>query len=212
MTISSISGSSTGTWKSLINAVITQINAAFASRPYVWADSTARLAQTGMTIGETGYQTDTQVTYRATSSTATVAWSSPWITYTPTLTNVAVGTGGSALSSFKYRYVGGNIQVKGSLVLGTSGASVGSNPKFTLPVNREALTHPYQMIPGGSLYDTSSVVQRVAGVAADNTSVDTVRFYFLTPTGGNYDWPTALLPWTWAAGDAFFVDFQYTPA
>jgi hypothetical protein len=212
--IPAIAGSDTGTWKSLVNAVIALINGKFNSRPYIWANDSARttfLATAAGVIGEYGYQTDTQTTYRLTSTTTAVAWESPWITYTPTVANVAVGTGGSALSAAAYRYVGGVVEVDIRLILGTSGQSVGSTPTLTLPITARALTHTNMVFPGfGSIQDTSTSDLRVAFVQATTTTV--VRFAHITPSGIGFAVPTATVPWTWAAGDSFQVRFNYVPA
>lgn len=184
---------------------------AIAARPYIWADAAARAAQTGMTVGQFGYQTDTGVQYRATGATTAVAWESDWITYTPTLTNVAVGTGGSALNAAAYRYVGGVVEVEIRLILGSSGQSVGSTPTITLPVTSRALTHTNMVLEGfGSIHDTSASDLRVAFMQATSTTV--ARFAFLLPSGINFTVPTATVPWTWAAGDSFQLRFSYVPA
>jgi len=57
-------GSVVGGWVAAFNTVISLINGRFASRPYRWANSSARTAQAGMTAGEVGYQVDTATVYR----------------------------------------------------------------------------------------------------------------------------------------------------
>lgn len=50
-----------------VAALATSIQTAFSKRQlhsYLWADATARGAQAGMSAGDTGYQTDTNVYYR----------------------------------------------------------------------------------------------------------------------------------------------------
>lgn len=61
-------------------------------------------------------------------------------TYTPSLTNIAIGTGGSAENTASYVYVGesgaggaGLMIANGTIVLGTSGASVSGQPTVGLP-------------------------------------------------------------------------------
>jgi hypothetical protein len=55
--------------------------------------------------------------------------------YTPTLTNMDVGTGGSADNSARYTYAHGILNCSGTIVFGTSGTTFpgGSNEKIGLP-------------------------------------------------------------------------------
>lgn len=161
-------------------------------------------------LGSKTVLTSDEITSRWNGS-AWVAWESDWITYTPTLTNVAVGTGGSALNSARYRYTSGVVEVDIRLVLGSSGASVGSIPTITLPVTSRALTHTNMVFPGfGSIHDTSASDLRVAFMQATSTTV--ARFAHIVPSGIGFTVPTATVPWTWAAGDSFQVRFTYVPA
>lgn len=207
MSIPVISGSSTGTWKSLVNTVIGLINAQFAKRPYVWADSTARLAQTGMTVGEMGYQTDTQVTYRATSATATQPWSSPWITYTPTLTNVTLGTG--SVTEYRYQYTNGTVRVDFYIRLGTGGALTGA-PTMTLPATAVALRYLSMTYDGvGSAQNAANNVYPIS-IAAASASTTSVQF-FSTVTGA-YAALSATAPHTWALNSVLQGKFRFEPA
>ena len=204
--IPAISGSSTGTWKSLVDAVISLINGKFNSRPYIWANAAARTAQTGMTIGEYGYQTDTQVTYRAISATTTEVWQSTWITWSTAPTNLAVGTGGSALQQQKYKYIGGRVFFDCKYVLGTSGASMGTAPVINLPVT---LVRPssrfFKLSAAVGMFDTSATAQ-ADGLATLNalSAVQVLATYLVGATSTSI---TATAPWTWAAGDELAVQF-----
>lgn len=140
------------------------------------------------------------------------AWAKNFTTYTPTVTGFTVGTGGAAASSFKYRREGKMIRVKFRLTLGTSGASVGSSPNFTLPVNAVTPVHLLQAYAGlGSAFDVSAT--NIAGVimVAENSTVDKVRMYTIAATyaAGAI---TASLPWVWAAGDTIQGEFTYEAA
>jgi hypothetical protein len=176
-----------------------------------FADATARdAAITSPTLGMRCVLTSDEVTYRYNGS-GWKAWESGWISFTPTLSNIAVGTGGSASSSCRYRYVGGQVEAEYKLVLGTSGASVGSTPTATLPVTAEALTHTLMVLDGlGSMFDSSGSDLRVAFMQLTSTTV--ARFAYITPSGIGFTIPTASLPWTWAAGDAIHMTIRYTPA
>jgi len=209
--IPAVVGSTVGGWVAAINTVIGLINGRFASRPYVWANSTARLAQTGMTVGEYGYQTDTQVTYRATSSTATVPWSSPWITYTPTLTNITLGAG--SVTRYRYRYEQGMVRDEYFIQLGTSGMAMGSTPTKTLPVtaSTNASTPSFRAADGNVYaFDSSTLASHI--IAALITSATVVRFstpgYSTTAPAGI----SSTAPFTWAASDVIFGSNLYEPA
>lgn len=206
--IPAISGSSTGTWKSLVNAVISLINGKFNSRPYIWANATARTAQTGMTIGEYGYQTDTQVTYRATSATATQPWASPWITWAPTLSNITLGTASS--TAYQYKYSAGLVHGRYKIILGTSGMAIGTNPSLTLPVTAVAPNHANAAYNGRAvLYDNSATTNYNAAVRADASSATVVILMSQSATVAAI---TASAPFIWAASDVLEGDFIYEAA
>lgn len=196
-------------WLANINTTIGLINSRFASRPYVWANAAARTAQTGMTIGEYGYQTDTQVTYRAISSTTTEAWSSPWITWATAPTNVTVGTGGSASTSQKYRYVAGRLNVQCKYVLGTTGSSVTGQPSITIPVSvTQPIAGAADLDSSGNIYDVSATtVYRCRPRLVSATS-----FIISSYSAGSYGGITSSAPMTWAAGDVLQVEFWADPA
>lgn len=208
--IPAIVGSVVGGWLSAFNTTIGLINSRFASRPYVWANNSARttfLATAVMTVGEYGYQTDTQTTYRATSSTTAVAWSSPWITYTATLTNITLGTAGTSV--FQYRYENGSVRVRGRIKLGSAGIAVGTDPTFTLPISSRALVHTYEGFFGRSYgYDISGINNFTLNVAANNTST-TVAIIQALGASGAVASVTATVPFTWAINDSIDIDCLY---
>jgi hypothetical protein len=203
-----IVGSVIGTIVAAINTTIGLINGKFNSRPYPWANAAARLAQTGMTIGEYGYQADTQVTYRATSSTATVPWSSPWITYTPTLTGITLGTAGT--NTAKYKYVAGEVLNKGAIKLGTSGMAMGTSPTMTIPIARAALTHNFQRFNGTvDIYDVSATTPYNGALFASSASTTVALIGTMAASIGTV---SSTVPMTWAATDEINYEFLYEPA
>jgi hypothetical protein len=175
-----------------------------------FADATARDAALTDPVAGMKAVLASGVTYRHNGSTWE-AWESDWISFTPTLSNINVGTGGSASNACRYRYVGGQVEAEYKLVLGTSGASVGSTPTATLPVAAEALTHSLMVLDGlGSMFDSSGSDLRVAFMQLTSTTV--ARFAYITPSGIGFTIPTNSLPWNWAAGDAIHMVIRYTPA
>lgn len=124
--------------------------------------------------------------------------------YTPALTSIAIGTGGSAENVAHYVFVGGSevgdegiLSIEGSIVLGTSGASVsaGTGHAIDLPAGFQ---HPSpgtdQIIAHGLHRGTGTFVLQGWGNAAT-----TWRPLYLTatPTVAGI---TNTLPFTWAAG------------
>jgi hypothetical protein len=178
------------------------------------ANAAALAALTGMLEGAKAYQVDTKVTYRYNGS-AWKAWESDWITYTPTLTNFAIGTGGSAANSCAYRYEQGTVRVSFKFQFGTSGFSVSGDPIFTLPLNSAALAHTYVKRQGqAELWDSSGAsISREAVIYQNAANLDKVMLYGLgTATAGTVYNISSTLPFTWAAADILAGEFTYTAA
>jgi hypothetical protein len=151
------------------------------------------------------------ITYKW-NGTVWKAWGSDWISYTPTLSGVAIGTGGAAANTASYRYIDGQVKVRGVITLGSSGASVSGTIDVTLPSTATALRHPYQTYAGsGTLYDTSAGVNYYSFVAAANASVTDINIFFVGASGVRGG-TTASTPFVWAAGDSISYDFTYDPA
>jgi len=172
----------------------------------------AALPISGNWLGRRIIANDTKIVYRW-NGAAWKAWESGWITYTAALTNLTVGTGGSALAVTKYRYVGGEVEVDLLFVLGTSGSGVGTNPTVALPMSVAPVAHPTAIYSGAaSLFDVTPGAMRPAIVVAD-TVVNYIRLYMVTAgVTQAYDSITSGAPWGWAAGDAIHARFWVTPA
>lgn len=156
------------------------------------------------------FQADTGVVYKYTSS-AWKAWASPWISYTPTLTNFTIGTGGAAINTAKYQYIEGQIRLKGHAILGTSGASVGGAVSFTIPATAAALPFANVYYPGtATTFDTSGSLNNLSFIRAFGTSTTSVNMLVLV--SGAPANISSTVPYTWAAGDGIAYDFSYEPA
>jgi hypothetical protein len=180
-----------------------------------FADAAARTAAIpAPVLGMKAVLTSDEITYRYNGS-AWKGWESNWTSYTPTLTGWAIGTGGVAALTGHYRYAQGRVQVRVSLFLGTSGASVTGNPaRISLPVSSTALQTSPQIVPigGGSLFDTSAATAYRATIYQQTSAgvTDIVVGY-----AGTVDVLTAITgagPFTWAAGDSARVEAEYDPA
>lgn len=183
-----------------------------AGYDYRWANAAARTAQAGMVIDSRGYQIDTNITYRYNGS-AWKAWESDWISYTPTLTNVAIGTGGSPANVATYRYEQGRVRVRGNIVLGTSGMSVAGTVNITLPLTAAAqlITAWGSLTGSATMFDTSATTNFIAFPAFNAASV-TAFTILNSGTNGLRVATSPTSPFTWAASDSFGYDFVYDPA
>lgn len=177
-----------------------------------FADATARdTLLTAPVVGQKCRLTSDGVVYRY-NGTTWKAWESEYATYTATLTNIAVGTGGSAAQLTEYRYEAGLVRVHFKLILGTSGASVSGIPQFTLPVTATALDGATIGYPGlTTLLDVSVPTTYYEDVGSVSASTTAVRI-LLRGTNGVIGAISSTVPFTWAAGDILAGEFTYRPA
>jgi hypothetical protein len=202
--------STTGGWVAAILATVTSIQAAFSKRGrhnFQWADATARAAQAGMIAGDEGYQVDVAITYRYNGS-AWKEWDSDWISWATAPTNITVGTGGSAASIQRYKWIAGRIYFDFKFVLGSSGASVATGPVLNLPISVAIPVTNGITTGDGSIRDVS-VPSTPAFTKATLLTATTVGLFTYTGTTANI---TATAPMTWAAGDIFAGGFWAEPA
>jgi len=136
-------------------------------------------------------------------------WESDWITYSATLTNLAVGTTGSAIT--EYRYEAGMVRVSFAFTLGGTGFSVGTIPTMSLPVSAATFRAPneYRNTIPVTLFDANGGTSegRVSAIAGSTTAVRLLNM----PTGVASP-ITATQPFTWAAGDQMVGEFTYRVA
>jgi hypothetical protein len=154
------------------------------------------------------YSTDTEVLWRYQGS----LWSpreSNWINYTPSSSTVTVGAGGSG--TFRYRYLGGMVEVDFKIVLGSGFSIAAPGARFALPVTRAALAHAWQPVPEmATVNDVSSTTNFRVSVTAYASSVTEVHLGTGLPqVTGNV---TATDPFTLAAGDVISGRFTYEAA
>lgn len=134
---------------------------------------------------------------------------SAWTAYTPTLTasttNPTMGTGSSRVGA--YQQVGKTVHVRVAVVFGTSGAAAGSGTyRVSLPVTAKTLTAGYHL--GSSQVYDSSANNADAGVARIGGSAGWSVMEFLA----SGDLCTNAVPWTWANGDAIYLQITYEAA
>jgi hypothetical protein len=176
---------------------------------FSWADTTSRNAQTGMVVGDLGYQADNDTYYRYTGS-AWVIWAKAETSYSPTFTNFTASS-----ATFAYMITGGRVFVTGRATCST-----------TLPTGAITLTTPTGYAIDMTFFANSGAsVIGVGGVddasaASDlaltprvvsSTSINLVA----TNAAGTYVAyvaTSATIPLTWASGDILYVSFSYPVA
>lgn len=131
-----------------------------------------------------------------------------WTAYTPTLTNITIGTGGTIVGN--YLQIGKTIKFRFILTLGTGGALTGG-AQISLPVNALAALGSNNFPAGiSSLRDSSASATVYGGcrmLAAANGVAPT---YNVTATTSSDC--TATAPWTWAVGDTIWCAGEYEAA
>ena len=171
-----------------------------------FASSTARgSAITSPVEGMVAYLEDSNTyTFWNGSAWNDLLWGDAWVAYTPTLSNITLGSGGT--SSFFYQRVGKMVNVRGRITLGTSGALSGV-ATFTLPVN--AITADQFWQSGTILNDSGTFYAGVVRVGTSTATVLALNASATYTTAVN----TALnIPFTWAVGDILNVGFSYEAA
>lgn len=154
-----------------------------------------------------------QISGSALSDRRTFASTSPLVqtgAYTPVLSNMGVGSGGSASNAATWTFVGGDhvgdpglLVVSGRLIFGTTGA--------TFPqVGAESISLPPGFLVNNPSYANVPVGQCLMTVGGQNCSAalwranaTSLRPVSQAVTGTNVIWgdPTATVPFAWAAGD-----------
>lgn len=160
------------------------------------------------------FQIDTKTEYLYTSATW-VPWNSDWITYTTTLGQAsgtfAIGTGGSAEKTSKYKYVNGRVCLYFKISLGSSGGTMGTTPTFTLPFNAVQPIGQYALLGRTiSIYDASSPTSLFMGQVRLSTTSQSVAVIY--SEAGTISGITATAPVTWASGDTIAGELWFDAA
>jgi hypothetical protein len=117
----------------------------------------------------------------------------PWSTWTPTLTNLTVGAGGSVVA--RYSAAGKRGDYLFVFTLGT-GSAVGTGPTFTLPFTPHSSLVAFSPIGVAQAFDTGvnnyALVPRWTGTAVALVGIG---------TAGVHTTVTATAPFTFGSGD-----------
>ncbi len=171
----------------------------------VFASATARnTALTAPAEGQHAYLSDVnQITVYDGTSWRPISTSS-WTSYSPTLVNITLGTGGTSV--FSYAVSGTTVTVRGIITLGTGGALTGS-PTFTLPLTAQA-----QNILGvARLTDTGTADYAGLCIYASSTTA-TLRALNAAGTYAVNTILSATIPFTWGNTDIIAVNITYEAA
>ena len=134
--------------------------------------------------------------------------------YTPTLTNVAVGTGGNAETTGKYVKAGRLVVFRVKLVLGTSGASVSGVIGISLPFTAAGPAAGYNETASfnGIFLDVGAALYPTLAIQETN---DRINLFPINAAGTFATLGAATsstVPFTWAAGDQIHLSGVYEAA
>ena len=145
------------------------------------------------------------------------SWS--WQAFTPSWTNLTVGTGGNAANVGAYIQIGKTVFYRLYMIFGTAGPSMGTLPRFVAPVAPSAEYYRSSIglsatVGQATLLDAATTEYhghvRVSSTAP-TTSFD-VTAWGSASTYVNVGSVTATVPFTWAAGDGIYITGHYEAA
>jgi hypothetical protein len=178
-----------------------------------FADAAARdAAITSPTAG--------MLVYLTTSKRLTLYNGTAWVvlvdlggTYSPTLTNIAIGGGSGGANTALWSYSAGVLAVEGSLRFSNSGASVSGSPVVTIPpgytIADQSNTFSARIL--GSAYFVDGGTSDSYGIVRINDATS-VSINALTVSGSKLirSGLSATVPFTWASTDE--IKYGYTVA
>lgn len=215
-TLSSLAGTETLTNKTLTSPTITA--------PTITNATITTDAITGFTVANTGTIYGLSVSTGVLSSAnviptaalqagavtnAKLAINTVWNSFTPSWTNLSVGTGGGASNAGFYQQVGKLVTGYTMTILGSSGASVGTTAYFVAPVINVSSHYISAINPVGSAVLNAGAANS-PGLLVYNSSVAAnalVLYYF--PSSTTLATTSSTTPGTWAPGNVITTQFMY---
>lgn len=127
-----------------------------------------------------------------------------WTTWSPTLTNLTLGSGTQVA---KYRRLGNTVDWIWIFTYG-SGSAVGAAPQFTLPV---AASGDYTTYPPwfGMLTDASTTARAPVLANLSSTTTVVVQYFSSLNSAANL---SSTIPWIWATSDVLTLTGTYYTA
>ncbi len=143
----------------------------------------------------------------------------PWTSWTPSWTNLTVGTGGNAYNTGYYKQIGKTVFYRLAMIFGTTAPAMGTSPRFVAPV---APSTDYYKSSIGLASELGRVIILDAGTAeyhgliristtAPTTSFE-VNVHNAAASYVQNSGITSTVPHAWAAGDGLFVTGSYEAA
>lgn len=176
------------------------------------------VASTLLTItGGSDYTlTNSTINNPCTSRRATPVGFPSKFAYTPSWTNLTVGTGGNAANVGSFSMDGNTISYSLYMIFGTTGPVMGTLPRFTTPTSVNASYYQSSIgmaatVGEATLLDAATAEYR--GHARVCSSAPTTSFEIISiNAAGTYaitGSTESTVPFTWADGDGIFVTGQY---
>lgn len=193
-----------------VGVVITQTSkfTAAAGAPVLVRDNTDLAAWTPVN-GSYAERIDNGILYKRVAG-AWKAWEATQVAFTPTLTNVTLGTGGT--NDATYDIVAGRYIVRGQIILGTGGSFGAGGVKFSPPVNQSPLVTPNQvMLAGGKVIDTGTAAYTLS-LEVDSASTIAAQ---IINVAGTYAFPAAVtnaVPFAAGPTDRIVYEYTFVPA
>jgi hypothetical protein len=182
---------------------------------FSWANSTAKSAQTGMIVGDIGYQIDNLVYYRWDGS-AWKIWAKAPAAYTPTISGVNSGF----VRTFMFSVSSGMVNVVGKIVFNSglptgSGTLLVSLPSgFNIDTTYVVADTTYfkSNLGGVSYWDDSASVDVVGSVSAYNATTTSLNYFNTATAALGYIAATRTAPFSFLGGDSIQLNFSYPVA
>ena len=201
----------------ITSAMATSVQTALNVRElhsFSWANSTEKSAQTGMAIGDIGYQIDNLIYYRWNGSSWKI-WNKAAVAYSPTFTNLTPTS-----TNFVYSIAAGVVRITGTCVNSTTTTT---GIRMTLPTGFNIdttyvstdTTNFITSLGTAMFYDLSAVTGYPGNVSPYSaTSVLFGRYIASTAnlTVGAVGGATQPFGAAWASGDILTANFSYPVA
>ena len=187
----------------LASSVNTRLSTTRALKVFKWANDSARNAQTGMVVGDEGYQADGWTwKYFSPASGAGLGWYRWALSptgYTPTIAGATV-----VPPSFYYNVSSGMVSIAGRIPITAGSGDV----TFTTPPNCPIPTTGSDDLGTAILIDLGTANYRGVLQRASSTTVY-VRVINSAGTYAAVVGMSATIPFTWTAGDTAEINCSY---
>jgi len=186
-----------------LNKLETQYDEAVATAQiftYRWANAAARTAQTGMRVGDIGFQVDTNTEYKFIVGSTWRVWNTPWISYSPVIVGM---TNTTAVA--RYRISGDQLLYRGNVTCNAT-PSFSSLVEFPTPVPISTVDVSFNAVRA-TVNMISTGVDEAEGYFLFGGSAGLYLFYRrVSGSASVRGYPNATNPFTWKATDVIHFD------